>query len=534
MTEVAGRFEVIVVGAGAAGLYTALCLRQQGLQVALLTKENLDLSHSADSASKWAQGGIAAAMAPQDSPAYHAEDTLKAGVGLSEPQAVAVLVREAADTIRQLEAWGVRFDRKPDQTFAMTLEAAHSRHRVLHVADATGKALVTALKAQVLEDGGITTLPQTLALDLLVEDGRCAGVLYAKDGVVQALLSPAVVLATGGYAYLFAQTTNPPASTGDGVGMAWRAGAVVRDLEFVQFHPTALAVAGAPRFLISEAVRGEGAHLIDCRGDRFVFKYHPQGELAPRDVVSRAIFQHLQHTGDSTVFLDLSPIDSDRIRYRFPNIIKVCEQWGIDLLHQPIPVTPAAHYCMGGIATDIWGETSLKGLYAVGETASTGVHGANRLASNSLLECFVFAKRIAQRLALQRQEADLSFVSAPTLDYTVLGGDVPDASCVLKLRSLCWQNIGIIRHGTTLEQARQTIEQWRRAWQKFLPTERRGMEYRNLLDVAWLMVQSALFRKESRGAHYRSDYPHCDPEWLCHSACHGDRLFAQPLHIPEP
>lgn len=197
MTEVAGRFEVIVVGAGAAGLYTALCLRQQGLQVALLTKENLDLSHSADSASKWAQGGIAAAMAPQDSPAYHAEDTLKAGVGLSEPQAVAVLVREAADTIRQLEAWGVRFDRKPDQTFAMTLEAAHSRHRVLHVADATGKALVTALKAQVLEDGGITTLPQTLALDLLVEDGRCAGVLYAKDGVVQALLSPAVVLATG-------------------------------------------------------------------------------------------------------------------------------------------------------------------------------------------------------------------------------------------------------------------------------------------------------------------------------------------------
>ncbi len=533
MAEVAGRFDVIVVGAGAAGLYTALCLRQEGVGVALLTKETLDLSRSADSASKWAQGGIAAAIDPQDSPSYHAEDTLRAGAGLSEPQAVAVLVQEAADTIRQLEAWGVCFDRKPDQTLAMTLEAAHSRHRVLHVADATGKALVTALKARVLEDREIAIFPQTLALDLLVQEGRCAGVLYAKDGVVQALLSSAVVLATGGYAYLFAQTTNPPASTGDGVAMAWRAGAVVRDLEFVQFHPTALAVAGAPRFLISEAVRGEGAHLIDCRGDRFVFQYHPQGELAPRDVVSRAIFQHLQTTGDSTVFLDLSPIDGDRIRWRFPNIIKVCEQWGIDLLHQPIPVTPAAHYCMGGIATDTWGATSLAGLYAVGEAASTGVHGANRLASNSLLECFVFGKRIAQQLSVR--VADAGLPKAIDLSYAqrFTSGDTDD-QCILKLRSLCWQNIGIMRHATTLAEAQRLIGQWREALPKALPTDRLGMEYRNLLDVAWLVVQSALWRKESRGAHYRTDYPHSDPQWLCHSAFQGDRLFAQPLDSLQP
>jgi len=530
LAAVSGRFDVIVVGAGAAGLYTALCLRRRGLGVALLTKEALHLSHSADSASKWAQGGIAAALDPQDAPSLHAEDTLKAGAGLCETRAVSVLVHEAPRTIQQLEAWGVRFDRKPDQTLAMTLEAAHSRQRVLHVADATGKALVTALKAQVLEDAGITTMPHTLVLDLLLHKDRCAGVLCATpDGSVQALVSQAVVLATGGYAHLFAQTTNPPASTGDGVAIAWRAGALVRDLEFVQFHPTALAVAGAPRFLISEAVRGEGAHLVDSAGDRFAYKYHPQGELAPRDVVSRAIFQHLQHTGDSTVFLDLSPIPSDRIHYRFPNIIKVCEQWGIDLLNQPIPVTPAAHYCMGGIATDIWGETSITGLYAVGETASTGVHGANRLASNSLLECFVFAERIAQKLGETNWRSAADFTPKPSYRYA---GDERDCSQLTQaLRSLCWQNMGIMRHALQLEQAKQQIADWRRAWLTALPTQRQSMEYRNLLDVAWLMAQSALFRTESRGAHYRADYPLSDPQWLCHSAVQGDRLFAQPLDL---
>lgn len=532
MSEVAGRFDVIVVGAGAAGLYTALCLRQRGLAVALLTKEALNLSHSADSASKWAQGGIAAALDPQDAPSLHAEDTLRAGVGLCEQVAVSVLVHEAPKAIQQLEAWGVRFDRKPDQTLAMTLEAAHSRQRVLHVADATGKALVTALKAQVLEDAGITAMPHTLVLDLLLHQDRCAGVLCAmSDGSLQTLLSKAVVLATGGYAHLFAQTTNPPASTGDGVAIAWRAGAWVRDLEFVQFHPTALAVAGAPRFLISEAVRGEGAHLIDSAGDRFASKYHPQGELAPRDVVSRAIFHHLQHTGDSTVFLDLSPIPSDRIRYRFPNIIKVCEQWGIDLLHQPIPVTPAAHYCMGGIATDIWGETSITGLYAVGETASTGVHGANRLASNSLLECFVFAERISQKLGDQGQYCPPVENLDPIGNYS---GAVSDRDCnqlTQALRSLCWRNMGITRDAVHLQQAKQQIADWRRAWLTALPIQRQAMEYRNLLDVAWLMVQSALFRTESRGAHYRADYPHSDPQWLCHSTFQGDRLFAQPLDL---
>ncbi|MEM7797029.1 MAG: L-aspartate oxidase, partial [Cyanobacteria bacterium P01_C01_bin.118] len=382
-------FDVLVVGGGAAGLYSALCLPNT-LQVGLITKDTLSLS-----ASDWAQGGIAAAIAPDDTPELHITDTLKAGAGLCEPKAVEVLVRQAGECIQTLTQMGVDFDRK-DEQLAMTLEAAHSRRRVLHTADTTGRAVVTTLTEQVLKRDNICVFNQAMALDLWVHDNECRGVQLAYEQQIMWIQAKAVVLATGGGGQIYSQTTNPAASTGDGVAMAWRAGAQLRDLEFMQFHPTALTKAGAPRFLISEAVRGEGAHLVDSNGYRFTFDYHPDGELAPRDVVSRAIFNHLQkNPKESVVYLDLRVIDPDRVQHRFPNIIRKCQKWaGINVFETPIPVSPAAHYWMGGITTNLESQTTISRLYAVGENASTGVHGANRLASNSLLECLVFGAQL--------------------------------------------------------------------------------------------------------------------------------------------
>ncbi|MGB5633627.1 MAG: L-aspartate oxidase, partial [Waterburya sp.] len=363
------KFDVVVVGSGAAGLYGALCL-PDNLKVALITKDQLNTG-----ASDWAQGGIAAAISPEDSPKLHLDDTLKAGAGLCDRSAVEFLVDHAADSIKSLVEMGVAFDRHQSQ-LSMTLEAAHSRPRVLHAADTTGRAIVATLAQQVLQRDNIQVWSQTFALELwLNSQQECQGISILKDHKISWIQSAAVILATGGGGQVFSQTTNPKVSTGDGVAIAWWSGAIIRDTEFVQFHPTALTVVGAPRFLISEAVRGEGAHLIDHSGRRFAFDYHPSGELAPRDVVSRAIFSHLQKTGESNVYLDLKPIPEDRIRYRFPNIIRVCQHWNVDLFTKPIPVAPAAHYWMGGIAVDTMNQTSIKGLYAVGETASTGVHG---------------------------------------------------------------------------------------------------------------------------------------------------------------
>lgn len=526
----AKNFDAVVIGAGAAGLYTALSLAAKSvggstlreLQIALVAKDNLSVS-----ASDWAQGGIAAVVADDDSPSLHADDTLKAGAGLCEPNAVEILVDSAKQQIENLLALGVDFDRH-GRSLAVTLEAAHSRRRVLHAADATGRALVSTLASQVLAQPNIRVFDSTLALELYLEQGRCAGVFCVGLGPnsrVECLLAPVVVLATGGGAQVFAQTTNPPSSTGDGVAIAWRAGAAIRDMEFVQFHPTALAVEGAPRFLISEAVRGEGAYLVDRSGKRFVFDYDPRGELAPRDIVSRAVFTHLSKTGDATVFLDLQAIASETIARRFPNIIRICQNWQIDIFSTPIPVTPAAHYCMGGIVTDTNGATSIPGLYAVGETASTGVHGANRLASNSLLECFVFGARLADRVRALLEESafpESATATNPHLDLSLEPQADEEAIARLQilkssLQELAWQAAGICRNGIELESALSQIRVWQQEITVRRYSDRLWVETHNLMDFAYLLVKSALFRTESRGAHYRIDFPQLDPEWQAHT-----------------
>ncbi|MEH2442557.1 L-aspartate oxidase [Nostoc sp.] len=540
--DIPSQFDVLVVGAGAAGLYTALCL-PESLRVGLITKETVALS-----ASDWAQGGIAAAVSPEDSPKLHIEDTILAGAGLCDRNAVEFLAQLAPNCIQSLVNLGVAFDRH-GQALALTLEAAHSRNRVLHAADTTGREVTTTLTTQVLRRPNIQVIQQALALSLWIEPetDRCQGISLFYEGKITWVRASAVILATGGGGQVFAQTTNPAVSTGDGVAIAYRAGVILRDLEFVQFHPTALTKPGADRFLISEAVRGEGAHLVDNEGRRFAFDYHPAGELAPRDVVSRAIFSHLQRTAvdlaTAHVWLDMRPIPADKIRHRFPNIIKVCQHWGVDVFHEPIPVAPAAHYWMGGIVADLMNRTNIKSLYAVGETASTGVHGANRLASNSLLECIVFGAQMSQ-IELENIGLPSEIPVLPSRKFSVDAseGNIQQAQLEAlreKLPRLVWENAGICREQSKLETAIATVESWQQDFaalplSQFLvalrPAEpanfdlpdverqlRLWAETRNLLDVAHLILKSAAFRTESRGGHYRLDYSQPDPNWQVHT-----------------
>ncbi|MGB3757837.1 MAG: L-aspartate oxidase [Rivularia sp. (in: cyanobacteria)] len=548
------KFDVLVVGAGAAGLYTALCLPQD-LQVGLITKKTISLS-----ASEWAQGGIAAAVSPQDSPKLHVEDTIRAGAGLCEPSVVKFLAEQAPGCIQSLVDLGVAFDRSGSE-LALTLEAAHSRHRVLHAADTTGSRVVTTLSAQVLQRQNIKIIQQALALDLWLhpETGGTQGISLFYQGEIRWIQAGAVILATGGGGQVFAQTTNPAISTGDGVAIAWNAGAILRDLEFMQFHPTALTKPGADRFLISEAVRGEGAHLIDNQGRRFAFDYHPNGELAPRDVVSRAIFTHLQKTendpASANVWLDMKPIPPEKIRYRFPNIVKVCQRWGIDVFSEPIPVAPAAHYWMGGIKTDLMNRTSIPGLYAVGETASTGVHGANRLASNSLLECIVFGAQMSRLKLEDNINIENEHLSSEIFEINSLDNS-EEFKYLQELRSeiprLVWQSAGICREQSSLDKAVSTIESWRKEFthlqlSKFLsslnPPKPASFEsdnaqnllllwtqVRNLLDIANLILKSAAYRTESRGGHYRLDYPQSNPEWQVHTLIQNDLWWKEAIN----
>ncbi|MEM6500810.1 MAG: L-aspartate oxidase [Cyanobacteria bacterium P01_C01_bin.89] len=541
-------FDVIVVGAGAAGLYSALCLPSH-YRVAVLSKEKISRS-----ASKWAQGGLAAVVTPDDSTSLHVDDTLRAGAELCDRDAVEFLVTEAAAAVSSLVDLGVAFDR--DQgNLAVTLEAAHSRRRVVHAADITGRAIVTVLLERVLERSNILVFDQALALDVILDkEGHCSGVVCCRENTVSRLEASAVILGTGGGGQVFAKTTNPALSTGDGVAIAHRSGATLRDLEFIQFHPTALMHPGAPHFLISEAVRGEGAHLVDHNGCRFAFDYHPKGELAPRDVVSRAVFNHLRNfaqagTPQDCVWLDLRPIPQERLHYRFPNILDFCQKHGLDPENSPIPVAPAAHYWMGGIASDRHNQTSIPGLYAVGETASTGVHGANRLASNSLLECIVFGAQF-QRLTLSPRSAPEAITppQTPHIPQEQWTGDKNILEAIAqKLPQQVWEGAGISRNAQALDQTLAQVKTWQKTFDELHLTQyisqlqrqggaiaaasslvRRWSDTRNLLAIARLILTSAQNRTESRGGHYREDYPESDHQWQTHTWIQGDHWWTAP------
>lgn len=538
MAELTG-FDVAIVGGGAAGLYAALCLPKD-CRIALISKKALLVS-----ASDWAQGGIAAAVGSQDSPQLHLEDTLAAGDGLCDEAAVRYLVEVAPRAIASLVELGVKFDRR-GEGLAATLEAAHSRPRVLHAADTTGKTIVTTLIERVRERDNIAILEGGLAIDLWMVAGRCVGVHLLLEGQLCWLAAQAVVLATGGGGRVYSQTTNPIVSTGDGVAMAYRAGATLRDLEFFQFHPTALTLPDAPRFLISEATRGEGGHLVDDGGERFCFQYHPDGELAPRDVVSRAIFDRLQKmpsdSANPCVWLDLRTIEPEKLQQRFPNIIGVCAKWGIDVFRAPIPVAPAAHYWMGGIYTDLRCRSDIEGLYAVGETTSTGVHGANRLASNSLLECIVFGAAL--------ETIELTDLPKPPVGKSVRRSiPMADIETIAAIRRelpvLMWDRAAICREGEGMAIALTRVQQWQDVVRngqlaKVIAANEETIvglstaesntigewvETRNLLDIASGILNGAIARTESRGGHYRLDFPRPSSEWQCHTIVRGDRQF---------
>ena len=517
--EPAGSYDLVVVGSGIAGLYAALQAREHGASVLVVTKQSME-----EASTRYAQGGIAAAVGPDDSPEDHLRDTIDAGAGLVDEAAARILVFEAADRIADLVRYGVHFDSANGEV-SLGREAAHSAARIVHArGDATGLEIELSLSALARRE--VTILEHTFADRIIVEDGRAVGIetisstemlpTAAGNGNTGARArydAGNVLLATGGAGQMYRTTTNPVVSTGDGVALAYECGAEVTDMEFTQFHPTALVLPGRPVFLISEAVRGEGALLYNTLGERFMPALHPLAELAPRDVVARATYAEMARTGSDHVLLDITAKDAGWLAARFPQIYAQCMDAGLDMAKDRIPVSPAAHYTMGGVRTNTWGETTIAGLFAVGETACTGVHGANRLASNSLLETVVFAKRTVERLfepgtydpPPARTEGALSLLpsagnhAAPTAQ---------------QVRDLMWANVGIVRTGAGLRAAAVQLAQWM-AW---LPEahDRESHDLHSILVCARLATEGALRREESRGAHYREDFPETLEDWRRH------------------
>ncbi len=520
-----------VVGCGIAGLRAAIDLGEAG-SVLVLAKDTLT-----ESATEYAQGGIAAALSDDDEVTLHEQDTLAAGDGLCNLEAVRILVQEGPRYIQELMDWGTRFDRAGTR-LAFTREGAHSRSRVLHAqGDSTGREISRALFARASAIRNIRFCPHAFTTELLCEEGRVVGLRFLDEasGALRTVRARAVLLATGGLGQVYSETTNPEVATGDGMAIAYDAGAVLSDLEFVQFHPTALAVKGAPRFLLSEALRGEGGVLRNAVLERFMKRYHAAQELAPRDIVARAIVSEMQRTGTEFVYLDLTHLGSNFLRKRFPRIYETCLRYGLDIGEDLVPVRPAAHYAMGGVRTDLWGRTSLPGLYAAGETASTGVHGANRLASNSLLEGLVFGARAGQAMVedvCSRESSARVSKLAGSKHKTARASPgkrnpVRDAAPereprFRKIQQILWRQVGIIRNGTDLEQSIATL----RAMGIERPTapSRAACELYNVWVLGQLIARCALARKESRGSHYRSDYPiRNDEEYARHSVVQRDR-----------
>ena len=520
------KYSAVIVGSGIAGLYAALKIEQQSNLsdgILVVTKSDFGQSNSL-----YAQGGIVGVMKENksDSTASHISDTIKAGAGLSEFNAVKYISENSDTVIKDLLKLGVEFDRDENNNLCFTREAAHSVRRILHCGgDATGRMIELALCQKVQENANIDIYEHTTAVELIVNSKKeCRGLIVFNDNTqeYETIYSPAVILATGGIGQLYRYTTNPIGATGDGIALAYRAGAVLQDMEFVQFHPTALAIDGEEnRFLISEAVRGEGAKLCDIHGNEFMGKYDERKELAPRDIVTRANFNEMIENNVDNVYLNATCIESKKMKKRFPTISKKCLENGIDIAHDFIPVAPAAHYFMGGVKTNLNGETSLKGLYAIGETSSTGLHGANRLASNSLLECVVCAYSVAQYLKSvelktpKQIDEEIKSVIDKYIDEDVILDYVDVGSLKEKIQNIMWDNVGILRSEKTLLNA---LEELNKLKEEFLRPykclSKEEYELKNMLTVAGLIAFCALQRKESRGAHYRLDYPNLNEECI--------------------
>jgi L-aspartate oxidase len=508
--------DVVVIGSGIAGLSAAL-VAAENASVTVLAKSQLQESNT-----YYAQGGVAAALAPDDSPDAHLRDTLDAGAGLCDEAAVRMLVQEGPARVKELIAWGTPFDREAG-ALSFNLEGGHQHRRVLHaMGDGTGEAIETTMLKKVRAHPNIAVYEQHFAVDLLQKEGVCYGLiaLDAKAGRFLKVEARATVLAAGGLGQIYRETTNPDVTTGDGIAMAFRAGATMQDLEFVQFHPTTLYVAGARRFLISEAVRGEGAYLLNTRGERFMANYDKRAELAPRDIVAGAIYHEMRRTGATNVCLSLAHLNAQAVAARFPNIYRTLKKYGLDLTKDPIPVRPACHYAMGGVRTDLQARTDVQRLLAAGEVASTGVHGANRLASNSLLEGLVYGREAGRQALALAQEPQPTFPDKfvkPVRPKETIPLDVDDVRA--SLRSLVSRSAGIVRDGETMTQALQMLD----FWQNYVYAEEfqsaRGFELLNMLACAQLVIRGALRREESRGAHQRSDFPATDDgRWKTHTA----------------
>jgi len=511
--------DFVVIGAGVAGLRAAIELAEAG-RVLVLSKKEITNSNP-----KNAQGGIAA-LSDEDEVSLHLQDTLSDGDGLCNPDAVKILVEEGPPRIEELIAWGTQFDRNGTK-LVFGREGAHSRNRMLHAqGDSTGREILRALfaKAQTLKS--ISGVEFEFSTELLTDGGHVTGVSLINDkGMPEEIACSAVLLATGGMGQLYRNTTNPEVATGDGVAMAFRAGAEVSDMEFIQFHPTALYLKKAPRFLLSEALRGEGAYLRNIELSRFMGKYHPMGELAPRDLVARAIVHEMEvsHAKDPFVYLDLTHMNAAKVQKRFPRIYATCMQHNIDITEDLIPIRPAAHYSMGGVRTDLEGRASIGGLYSAGEAAATGVHGANRLASNSLLEGLVFGTRAGKAMRGELKHGHRKAGAQPKAAYSNGPVDAGLEEVIGQMQDVMWNDVGIVRTRNGMQEAIHKLQEL--AAKLANPRTRRAYEAANLHVAGLLVARSALARDESRGAHYRTDYPdHDDKKFLKHSVVRGEKV----------
>ena len=502
--------DFIVIGSGVAGLRAAIELAQSGARVTVLTKDK-----ASESNSEYAQGGVAVVLSDDDNAELHEEDTLIAGAGLCDVKAVETLVTEGTKYIKQIIEWGTEFDREGGR-LVFTREAAHSRRRILHAhGDSTGKEIVRALIARARQEKKIVLLPFANTESLIVENQRCVGVRFL-DPILKApreVYAQAVILCTGGAGQLYLHTTNPEVATGDGMAMAYFAGAEMADMEFVQFHPTALSVENAPRFLLSEAMRGEGGILRNKFGARFMENYDERLELAPRDIVSRSIVAEMRKTGTRNVFLDMTTLDENFLKERFPKIYETCKFYNLNIAADWLPVAPASHYFMGGIRTDLHGRSTIAGLYAAGEATCTGVHGANRLASNSLLEGLVFGARageamVADSLKFKVQSSRFETADSPPAIGNSQSGKISTA-VKKRVKRVMWERVGILRDAESLQKALTEFEQ--------IAQSNLSVASRNFVTLAKLVAAAALWREESRGGHFRTDFPERDDRFRVHS-----------------